>query len=272
LSVHRNLPSNELQDAMNAYVDKMDLSKAGKDDEGEEAEYAPIDETYSPMLHRINQVIKHRAVHHDAAPPEPMEILTKYSQPPEDLVQQNKKALDRLIQAADVKKVPPKARSKRFGKKGREEKPLSDLDIGALLASDPGRKSHRIDPKNAIPEFKQHILLALDPEPFADLVKQMKNIIFDCIRHSVGNSGYGKAIEGISAVREVMLDLEAEKTWTEFITEVKKKLLAGELGGDRKDMWYQIRVNRLGLLRKKEYDGLDLGVSEEDAKAFLSAK
>jgi ATP-dependent DNA helicase 2 subunit 2 len=268
LKVHRNLPSDELMDAMSAY---MDLSSFGKDDDGEEAEYAALDDTYSPMLHRMNQVIKHRAVHPDAEPPAPPEILTRYMQPPSDLVKQSQRSLDKVIKAADVKKVPPKARGKRFGRKGREEpKPLSDLDIGALLAQDSKRKSKRIDPKNAIPEFKQIVAAAEDISELRDACKQLKNITFDWIRHSVGHSGYGKAVEAIRVFREEMLDLEEPGMFNDFMKELKEKVLGGELGGDRTEMWFKVRQNRLGLIQKKDMSESD--VTEEAARAFLTAK
>lgn len=274
ITVHRNLPTVELQDAMSAYVDSMDLSTYEKDDEGNDTEYAPMEDTYSPMLHRINQVVKHRAIYPDAAPPEPNEILTRYATPPADLVKQSSKSLERLIAAADVKKVPPKARGKRYGrgKGGREaEKPLSELDIGKLLAQDPARKTKRIDPNNAIPEFKQLLYESEKDEDLPDACKQLKNIIFGLIKHSVGDSGYGRAEEGLRVMREQIGDeFEAPQLFNDVLRELKAKLLAGELGGDRKEMWYRIRRDRLGLIHKGQSAFSDVG--EEDAKAFMSAK
>lgn len=278
LTVHRNLPNDELQDAMSAYVDRMDLSSFGKDDDGNDAEYAPMDETYSPMLHRITQVIKHRAVYHKAEPPEPYEILTRYSKPPEDLVARSQDALNKVIRAADVKKIPPKARGKRFGRKAREDKPLSELDIGALLAADPQRMSTRIDPKNAIPDFKQKISKVLgegedvseQDSKVRELAKQLMSIIFDWIRHSVGNSGYGKSIEALKVLRTWMRDMEQFRIYNDFMRDLKGKILAENLGGDRREMWFLLRQSRLTLLSQNEVEASD--VTEEQANAFLSAK
>ena len=275
LKVHRNLPSDELLDAMSAYVDSMDLSNFGKDDEGEDAEYAALDDTYAIMLHRLNQVIKHRAVHTDSEPPPPSEILTKYQYPPAELAKQSQRALDKVVKAADVKKVPPKARGKRFGRKGREEpKPLSDLDIGALLAQDPQRKSGHIDPRNAIPEFKQ-IFESIGPSEtqeseLKDAVKQLKQILFDWIRHSTGSSGYGQAIEALRVMREESLDFEVPELFNDALKDLKEKVFAGNLGGDRKEMWLQVRQNRLGLITKKELSQSE--ITEEEAKAFMVPK
>lgn len=266
LKVHRNLPNDDLMEAMSDYVDNMDLSKFATDDDGEPAEYAPPDETYSPMVHRIHQVIKHRAIFPDSVPPEPYDILTRYSQPPGDLVDKASPALEKVIKAAEVKKVPPKARGKRWSRKDAP-KPLSDLDVAALLAQDPQRRGKKIDPKNAVPEFKQIIENAEQIEESHEACKQLKFIIFDWINHSVGDSKYQQAIEAIRVMREEMMELEEPAPFNNFMKELKKKILGGELGGDRKEMWYRVRVNRLKPILKGECEGAVM--TEEEAKQFM---
>lgn len=117
---HRFLPTVDLTDAMSAFVDSMDLSNFGLDDEGyvlalqfnktlltlerSHTEYMHIDDTYSPLLHRLNQAIKRRAVRPDEPVQPPAEILIKFSHPPEELVAKSRNKLNELIAAADVKK------------------------------------------------------------------------------------------------------------------------------------------------------------------------
>ncbi len=61
-------------------------------------------ETYSPILHRLDQAVRWRAVHpHEPIPP-PYDVLTRYSKPPDELVAQSKRRLEKLVAAADVKK------------------------------------------------------------------------------------------------------------------------------------------------------------------------
>lgn len=67
-------------------------------------EYMPIEDTYSPVLHRISQAIRRRAVRPEEPVAPPAEILIKYSKPPEELIQASKTQLSKLIAAADVKK------------------------------------------------------------------------------------------------------------------------------------------------------------------------
>ncbi|KAK5728167.1 ATP-dependent DNA helicase yku80 [Elasticomyces elasticus] len=266
IKIHRNLPNDDLQNAMSDFVDSMDLSTFGKDDEGQPTEYMPMDETYMPMLHRIHQVVKHRAVFPDGEPPPPYEILTRYSHPPEQLVKQAQPALDRVLEAANIKKVPPKAR----GRRGRKEapKPLSELDVNALLAQDPSRKTKRIDPNNAIAEFKQRIANSEERDALKDACKQLKDIIYDWIKHSVGKVNYAKSVEAIRVMREEMNEIDLPGYYNEIMWELRTKLLAGELGENRGEMWYQIRVNKLGLLKASEAEG---GVSDEEANKWRAA-
>ena len=97
LTEHRNLPSDELQDAMDKYVDSMAMD-AGEDEDD------PIFDSYSPLLHRIDSAIRFRAVNPDAPLPPISETLTKWSHPPAKLVERSKPYLEKLFEVADVKK------------------------------------------------------------------------------------------------------------------------------------------------------------------------
>jgi ATP-dependent DNA helicase 2 subunit 2 len=109
-------------------------------------EYLRPEDTYSPLVHRISQVIGYRAVHPDDPIPPPIDILTQFSHPPADLIKGSDKVQQKLIETFNVKKgsfiptpvhcsvlmvVPPRKLAKR--KKIDEVKPISGLDIEALL-------------------------------------------------------------------------------------------------------------------------------------------
>ena len=64
----------------------------------------PMEDTFSPVLHRIDQAIRWRAVHPTEEIPPPYEILTKYSAPPAELVKQAQPRIEALRNAADLKK------------------------------------------------------------------------------------------------------------------------------------------------------------------------
>ncbi|KAI4759129.1 putative Ku family DNA helicase [Aureobasidium sp. EXF-3400] len=265
LKQHRFLPNDDLMDAMSDYVDAMDLSTFGEDDEGNPSEYATIEETFSPALHRVSQVIRSRAIWPDEKLPPVPEILVKYSNPPQELVNGAKTSLKAITTAGDVKKVAPKSKSK----KGRRDvpKPLSGLDITALLSAQGG--TSKISPQNAIPEFRQ-ILDKGIREQVDSAFQQLGKIIRDFIRNSVGDSGYARALEAIRAMREEATDLELPHLYNEWMKKLKTEILKEELNGDRRDMWFSIRANRMGLIQSKESGSS--GVGEDEAKEFLSAR
>lgn len=105
LTKHRFLPSEDLLEAMDEYVDAMDISTYALDDEGDRTmEYAAVDDTFCPPLHRINQAIRHRAIHADKPVPPMPTILGKYAFPDHDLVKNAQSRLDDLIATAELKK------------------------------------------------------------------------------------------------------------------------------------------------------------------------
>jgi ATP-dependent DNA helicase 2 subunit 2 len=138
---------------------------------------------------------------------------------------------------------------------------MSGLDIDALLGSE---KRVKISAENAVPEFKQLLSSSEDLTAVQDVVKQMAEIISSQIKNSFGDSGYERAIEGLNVMRKELMENENPRLWNGFIKDLKKKLLAGELGGERKDMWWEIRMNRLGLVDHKASEASD--ITEEEAK------
>ncbi|KAI9721872.1 MAG: ATP-dependent DNA helicase II subunit 2 [Chrysothrix sp. TS-e1954] len=262
---HRNLPSEYLQEAMAEYVEEMDLSNSGKTDEGEPTEYMPLDETYSPILHRINQAVKFRATQPNQRIPPPYDAVTKYQHPPKDLLEKAQPSIKRLSEAANVKKVPPKALAKRRYR--QQEQPRSGLDVGALLSSRSEANKHRISPDNAIPEFKQIMLNAESISVTKDAVTQFGKIVEDWVKNSMGSSAHGRVIEALGVIREECVEIEEPGVFNDFVRSFKKKISDGELNGDRRELWWEIRKSKLGLIDKKLSSVSK--IEEAEAKEFL---
>ena len=266
ITEHRNLPSDPLQEAMNDYVDRMDLSRLVEDEGGEASEFMPMADTYSPAVHRIDQAVRYRAVHSGTDIPPPFDILTRYMNPPEEAVEQAKRRLDKLAGAADVKKVPPKTQAR---KRTRDDaKPLSGLDVSALLGSKP--KKPRITKENAVPDFRRALADPDSLDVIKDATKQLGTIVEMEIKDSFANRDYDKAIEKIGAMRDEMADLEEPDAYNNFLKRLKGKLLAGELNGDRRDMWFLIRRHKLGLIARNV--SKSSSVDDEEARQFLLSK
>ena len=62
-----------------------------------------------------------------------------------------------------------------------------------------------------------------------------------------------------------MTEMEEPGLYNDFVRKLKDKLLGEQLGGERREMWWRIRVNRLGLIDKKLCPVSD--VDEQDARA-----
>ncbi|KAK1497378.1 Ku70/Ku80 N-terminal alpha/beta domain-containing protein [Colletotrichum cuscutae] len=248
---HRLLPGDELTDAMSDYVDSMDLGTFGTDDDG------------------INQAIRQRAVNPegqiDPIPP----ILVRYAAPPEELVEKSKSQIDGLISAAQVKKVPPKAKGKR---KFEAAKPLSGLDVDALLGttSKSASKRPKITPENAIPDLKRALATAEDESEIRDAAKQMAAVVAQLVTDSFGDNNYARASENLSVLRRGLVELEEPGVYNDLIRDLKKKMLSGELGGDRREMWWRVRTSRLGLIDRGTSEVSN--VKSEEADEFLKSK
>ncbi|KAK5636689.1 hypothetical protein RRF57_012401 [Xylaria bambusicola] len=261
---HRNLPSLELQQAMDDYVDAMDISSWEKDDEGARTmEYAAVEDLFSPPLHRINQVIRHRATYPTQPIPPTPAILLKYANPPEDLVAKARSDLEDLIDKASVKKgkislattvimlstnirlVPPKAQGRKA--KGDKPRPISGLDIDALLKQ-PENKRAQISPDKAIPEFKQKVEIADNQADIEDAMKQMGAIIRGIVTKSFSDQDYERAVEHIGVMKETAIDYEYPDLFNKFMVDFKSRLLSGEFGGNRRELWWRIKSVKLGLI------------------------
>jgi ATP-dependent DNA helicase 2 subunit 2 len=162
--------------------------------------------------------------------------------------------------------VPPRTKGR---KRHREtDKPLSGLDIDALFHSDQaGPKRAKISPENAIPEFKQRLARAEALDDIQTAVSQMAAIVEARIRDSFGDANYARVVEELGVMRAELLELEEPRLYNEVLRGLKGRLLAGELGGERRELWWWVRRGGLGLLDKTTSADSDLSV--EEAREFM---
>lgn len=273
LTSHRNLPSAELQSAMDNLVDSMSLMQTT--DEGEEERLA-MEDCFSPLLHTIESAIKHRAIHPEKPVEAKSNVLMEPSRPPSDLIEAAQSKIDTLIAAADVKKVPPKAKGRRRYREA--EKPLSGLDVDALLnstqsSSTNGKdaaKRRQIDPKNAIPEFKRILDRSTTEDESRDAVRQMSRLVHDLIKSSFGDQHYDRALEMLGVMRQEMIEYEWPEFYNEALQDLKSKIFQEELGGDRTEFWTALRRGRLGLIDHDQSEASK--VSKDEAAQFFQHK
>ncbi|KAI5304600.1 ATP-dependent DNA helicase II subunit 2 [Ascosphaera pollenicola] len=241
---HRNLPSKNLLDNMEEFVNKMELSAV--DEEGHRVEMLPMDEYFSPVIHRVQQAIKQRAVDPEQHVPDLAEAIDRLTRQPEELKEQSKGVLEKLIGIAEVKKVPPRTKGR---KREREaEKPLSGLDVESLL----GKRQKKLDPNNAIPEYIRSLFNAPDTSTFKEATDEFATIIENRIRTSLGDQNYERAIEELAVMRKELIEYEEPDLYNETIYRLIEKIDGEQLNGDRKEMAYLIRKNKLGSIEADE--------------------
>lgn len=97
------------------------------------------------------------------------------------------------------------------------------------------------------------------PAAIRSAVEELGAVVEKQIRDSFGDSLYGQAIEEMRVMREEMVEVEEVGVWNEWLRGVKGRLVRGELGGERRDFWWEVRRERLGLV-------VGGGVGEEEAK------
>lgn len=62
-----------------------------------------MQDTYSPLVNRVNHAIKYRATHPNEKVPAAYEVLTRYTKSPTELLEASSKYLAALIEEADIK-------------------------------------------------------------------------------------------------------------------------------------------------------------------------
>ncbi|WWD15786.1 hypothetical protein CI109_100210 [Kwoniella shandongensis] len=159
LTEHPLLPTEEQCELMDELVLSMDLDEYAKEEarkaKAERAEDEDMDgedddaddeetptwfntrDSYNPVIHRIKEAIFHASLTQDLdadplGPPHPE--LTKYFHTPKEIGEKVEDISQRLKDALDLKKVPPKTRKKVTKEGLREDEGFIDID--ELFADD----------------------------------------------------------------------------------------------------------------------------------------
>ena len=133
------------------------------DDSSNSTEYAALGNTYSPMLHRVKQVIQHRAIHPNDPVPPAYEILTKYMHPPDELMEIAMPYVEKVREAADVKKsikYPPHQFSAHLTPSSPTQIPQQRQAL-----QPPQRRKAALQPRRRRPPLRPHQRIKLHHLP-----------------------------------------------------------------------------------------------------------
>ena len=140
--------------------------------------------------------------------------------------------------------------------------------MDALLGEE---RKGKVSAENPVPDFKQALVVADEVEHIEDAAKQMGGIVRSLITDSFGDAKYAQATECLGVMREELINLEEPGYFNTFIRDLKKSLLSGALGGDRRDFWFKIRWSKLGLIDKNQSDVSDVTHEEaEDVRILVT--
>ncbi|TFK19905.1 SPOC domain-like protein [Coprinopsis marcescibilis] len=136
---HPYLPTQEQLNAMDAFVDAMDLGDVGEpDEEGVRGPWFDTRNSYNPAIHRVKQAIFHSAVVSDIPSnplPPPHPDLVQFFEPPKRALKRARKPLERCKEVFNVKEV-----TKRVAKAKKEgHDHINDEDEMLLLDRKPTR-------------------------------------------------------------------------------------------------------------------------------------
>ncbi|KAI0079062.1 SPOC domain-like protein [Panus rudis PR-1116 ss-1] len=154
ITEHPYIPTEEQQDAMDEFVEEMDLMDAGEPDEdGNPTPWFDTRFSYNPAIHRIKQAQLHAAIVPDLhtfplGPPH--YELTKYFNPPELVVKRARKAAKRVEEVFKVKEVPRKGGMGRGRKDGHVLTVEDEEEEGLLLDKIAGPKGTQTQKKNGL--------------------------------------------------------------------------------------------------------------------------
>ncbi|KAF9457458.1 SPOC like C-terminal domain-containing protein [Collybia nuda] len=117
ITEHAYLPTQEQLDAMENFVDAMDLMEAGdKDEECNRATWYDTLLSYNPAVHRTKQALFHCAVVSDVSTnplPPPHPELLKYLEPPRRVIKRARDATEECKSTMKIRQVPKKVAKAR---------------------------------------------------------------------------------------------------------------------------------------------------------------
>ncbi|KAF8971598.1 SPOC domain-like protein [Flammula alnicola] len=113
LTEHPYLPTEGQLEAMDKFVDAMDLMDAGdKDEEGNRLAWFDTTQSFNPAIHRVKQAMFHCAIVNDITTnplPPPHPELTKYFEPPKRVLKRSRDAIEDCKSVFNIKEVPKRA-------------------------------------------------------------------------------------------------------------------------------------------------------------------
>ncbi|KAH9949516.1 SPOC domain-like protein [Amylocystis lapponica] len=261
LEQHPYLPTTEQMDAMENFVDAMDLMDAGeKDENGERQPWFDTRLSYNPAVHRTKQALFHGAIvtdltTHPLPPPHPE--LLKYFEPPRRVLKRARTAIEECTRAFRVREVPKKVTRAR--KDGHNALPTPAPE--SQLELEPGRAPGRIvGTTRPLEDFKKNVArgdVEIVLKPFAS--RRTRSCWSACRSCVVSLLRYHEPQED---------EIDA---WNVFLRDLRKSCLDKQPGNQA--FWEQVKESGRDLSLISKFEAARLGgksnISESQAAEFI---
>ncbi|XP_062520922.1 X-ray repair cross-complementing protein 5-like [Corticium candelabrum] len=278
LDTKKHEPSEEQKTAIDDLITSMDLTHGVRDDDGDFVEAFEPKKTFNPVLQRMFQCIRTRALNPDDALPDLDPLLAEYVQPPRELLTICEQQLEKIKELFPLEKVEKKTRKEDTTAAAVwKDTPSLDLDapdappakamkIGdeselsmAVLSKAQVKEVGTVDP---VGDFKS-LISCQDVDMFDEACQQMVRRITQLVFDSFGDQFYSKALECMHALREAAVKLREPDVFNSFLRELKSRMT-----GRSAPFWQRVKAAGISLITSAEAN--DSTVSRDEAREFLT--
>lgn len=272
-SLSKLQPNDAQTEAMDNFINKLDLVTASRDLDNEPLEDLKPRNVPNVALHRIQEAIKLRALHPNSKIPELNPSLARLVERNKNLWEGAKNEIEQLENLFPVKKIEAATKRAVDLVWGAQTTPADGNDLASKrtklgddsLKSLAGEKVSVINSTDPVGDFKK-MIHRRDMDMVEEAFSQLKKMVINIVDSSFMNQNFEKAIDCVKVMREEAIKEDEPKVFNDYLKELM------DTYKDRKNgFWNEIQsVNKITLISNAECDESD--ISPEEAAQFLDAK
>ncbi|CAM8926500.1 unnamed protein product [Rhodiola kirilowii] len=213
-------PSQEQQEAADDFVRMLDLTSPGKE------EVLVPDVTPNPVLERFYRYLELKSKNPDAPVPPLDATLKKITEPDQEILSENQKAIDGFRKHFELKENPKLKKSHKRLMRGRSSGSNDNEEGLGYIKNSPSAssadpvlliKSGGIGDAAPVEDFEAMMSRRDSPEWVEKAIMDMKNKIFDLVEDSYEGDSYPKALECLQALRKGCILEQEPKQFNDFL-------------------------------------------------------
>ncbi|KAI8047138.1 SPOC like C-terminal domain-containing protein [Gilbertella persicaria] len=256
---------------MEDLVNSMNLDQLGKD-------YLQPEDNFNPINWRFNKAIKNRALNPNAPIPDIKEAHKKQFEIAPELKEKAGNLGQQISEYYQIKKVAEKTKPKRqFQDMGETEQQVANIqDILQYansndmdIVSQTTNTVEEVGLITPIEDFRALLNKPSNVDMVGSATKQMTQVIMKLLEISFGNQNYSKAIRCLQALRETCTKEDAAMVYNNHARELKVWCNLSNASSPRREFWYMLKAEHLGLITNEECDDTDIiDITKQVAEQF----